>query len=106
MAVSTYDRVNQDQHAKIASDIKAAFWISKLLWGLAGVFLASLGALFGWQTATITSMGEHIHQIEIEEKGNAQRGFAIADSLQKEINALQIAVAECQRRHGLRPQKE
>jgi hypothetical protein len=71
--------------------------------------LALVGAVAGFIAAGarwISTIEDEIHRVEIEEKANAKEGFAIARSLQKEVNALQVAVAECQRRHGIRPEKD
>jgi hypothetical protein len=80
--------------------------IKKQLFALIILFLSILTGLVSWFTLEIRETQEHVHQIELEEKSNAREGFAIARSIQKEVNALQLAVQECQRRHGIRSNKE
>lgn len=104
-----YEKENRIAHAAIVEKLNTFGNLQAVLKVLGLLVLALIGAVIGFIAAGVTwvsNVEDHIHRVEIEEKSNAKEGFAVARSLQKEVNALQIAVRECQRRHGIGPQKE
>jgi hypothetical protein len=104
-----YEEQNREQHATIIARLSRVDVLVGILKVLGLLVLALMGSAIGFVAAGanwISSVEEHIHRVELEEKSNAREGFQIARSLQKEVNALQVAVQECQQRHGIRPGKE
>lgn len=106
---SRYEENNREQHEIIIARLGRVDVLVGILKVLGLLVLALIGSAVGFVAAGANWIGnveEHVHRIELEEKSNAREGFQIARSLQKEVNALQVAVAECQRRHGIKPGKE
>jgi hypothetical protein len=104
-----YEETNRKQHEIIIARLGRVDVLVGILKVLGLLVLALIGSAIGFVAAGanwIDGVEEHVHRVELEAESNAKEGFAIARSLQKEVNALQVAVAECQRRHNIRPGKE
>jgi len=100
---------NVAAHAEIVEKLHTFSNLQAVLKVLGVLVLALIGSVVGFIAAGaswISSVEEHLHRVELKGMSDAKEGFAIARSLQKEVNALQVAVVECQRRHGIRPDKE
>jgi protein involved in sex pheromone biosynthesis len=88
---------NRDDHKAImehvvdlVSDKKAL----RLLGILVGVALGSVAGTIAWFSGRISDNSDHIHEVKIEERGNAAKGFQMAEDLRNDVDHNEEALRE------------
>lgn len=74
----------------VVSKLGAYTFAGKLVWGLVGIFLASLAGLFGWQTARIS----HLHDKMDSLNSRLSRIEAIDQHLDTDLDNLRYQIRE------------
>jgi hypothetical protein len=108
-ALDVYERRNIEAHDAIVKQLGKYNSQSAVLKVLGILVLAVIGVAVGLivrAEGMVDSLQNQIADVRLEEQGNAKEGFAIARSLQREIDECKADVKQHRRSHGQRPGKE
>jgi hypothetical protein len=108
-AMDAYERRNTEAHAAIVTQLGKYNSQSAVLRVLGILVLTVIGTAIGLivrAEGIVDGLQNEIADVRREEQGNAKEGFAIARSLQREIDECKTDLKQLQRFHGMRPGKE
>jgi hypothetical protein len=108
-AMDAYERRNADAHSAIVTQLGKYNSQSAVLKVLGLLVLTVIGTAIGLivrAEGIVDDLQNEIADVRREEQGNAKEGFAIARSMQREIDECKTDLKQLQRFHGMRPGKD
>jgi hypothetical protein len=108
-AMDAYERRNADAHSAIVTQLGKYNSQSAVLKVLGVLVLAVIGTAIGLivrAEGIVDDLQNEIADVRREEQGNAKEGFAMARSMQREIDECKVDLKQLQRFHGMRPGKD
>jgi hypothetical protein len=108
-AMDAYERRNTEAHTAIVSQLNKYNSQSAVLKVLGILVLTVIGTAIGLivrAEGIVDDLQDEIADVRREEQGNAKEGFAMARSMQREIDECKVDLKQLQRFHGMRPGKD
>ena len=102
--IDSFRETNDQVHTGLRADIQTGTTVGRLLWGLAFLFLTSLGGLLGYGFSEIDRLDNEIHVIEAKTIANLATQGSKLEVADRDITRLYLSIKELrdiiERKHG------